>query len=127
MEHYTALPEGEHGEQRADRVHAVRVAVRRVRVCGAGGADQGDHRPVHPQPGRVQEDIRQHQPVHDPDAGRSSQLKISHSKIFALELMCRILSIKAQITITGRAVELCNTSYLSVHFSVGVCWCSCLQ
>ena len=67
-------PEGEHGEQRADRVHAVRVAVRRVRVRGAGGPDQGDHRPVHPQPGRVQEDIRQHQPVHDQDAGRSSQL-----------------------------------------------------
>ena len=62
-------PQGQHREQHPDRVHALRLAVRRVCVCCAGGPGQGDHRPVHQEPGRVHEDLRQHQPVHDQDEG----------------------------------------------------------
>ena len=64
-------PQGQHGEQRPDRVHALRLAVRRLRVRRPGGPGQGDHRPVHQEPGRVHENLRQHQPVHDQDEGKS--------------------------------------------------------
>lgn len=62
-------PQGRHRKQCPDRVHAVRLAVRRVCVCGTSGSGQGDHRPVHQEPGRVHEDLRQHQPVHDQNEG----------------------------------------------------------
>ena len=72
-------PQGRHWEQCSDRVHAVRLVVRRVCVCRAGGSGQGDHCPVHQEPGRVHEDLWQHQPVHDQDEGELGMIiTLSH-------------------------------------------------
>ena len=76
-------PKGQHREQHPDRVHALRLVVWRVCIRRTGGPGQGDHRSVHQEPGRVHEDLRQHQPVHDQDEGEKRLISNHRHKLLS--------------------------------------------